>query len=160
LYPRPDEDGLDSRTAPLTGLNGDDAEGTLIQPIARVPLTDNTSAGRLACSPYQEAVALAKIVDPKVKEKRVAAGAMSQDRFQKGVAETPGKFFAELVADLGQAQDEFAKLNAALDRRCNGQAPPTSNIRTALAACLDAVKDVARGKLEVASPPKENGRPA
>src|SRR5262249_27117373 len=28
LYPQPDEDGLETRLAPLTGLNGDDAEGT------------------------------------------------------------------------------------------------------------------------------------
>jgi type VI secretion system protein ImpA len=160
LYPRPDEDGLNSRMAPLTGLNGDDAEGTLIQPITRVPLTDNTSVGRLACSHYQEAVALAKITDPKIKEKRLAAGAMSLDKFQKAVGETSGKFFADLVADLGQAQDEFARLNAALDQCCNGQAPPTSNIRTALATCLHAVKDVARGKLEVTAPPRENGKPA
>src|SRR5262245_17625246 len=124
LYPRPDEDGLTSRTAPLTGLNGEDAEGTLIQPIARVPLPDHTSLGRLACTHYQDAVALAKITDPKIKEKRLASGATSMDAFQKAVAETPGKFFAELVADLTQAQEEFVRLNAALDQRCNGQAPP------------------------------------
>lgn len=160
LYPPPDEDGVDSRTAPLTGLNGDDAEGTLIQPIARVPLTDNTSVGRLAWSHYQEAVALAKIADPKIKEKRIASGATTLDVFQKAVAETADRFFAGLVADLTQAQEEFAKLNAALDSRCNGQAPPSSNIRTALVGCLDAVKDVARTKLATDGPPRENGKPA
>src|SRR5581483_9147750 len=39
LYPLPDEEGLATRVAPLTSLNGDDAEGTLIAPIALVPLT-------------------------------------------------------------------------------------------------------------------------
>src|SRR5205085_11733819 len=43
LYPLPDEDGVATRVAALTGLNGDNAEGTLINPIARVPITDHTS---------------------------------------------------------------------------------------------------------------------
>src|SRR5262249_58287571 len=42
LYPSPDEEGLATRVAPLTGLNGDNAEGTLLNPIARIPITDAT----------------------------------------------------------------------------------------------------------------------
>src|SRR2546425_1256477 len=33
LYPVPDEEGVATRVAPLTGLNGEDADGTLIAPI-------------------------------------------------------------------------------------------------------------------------------
>src|SRR4051794_6122133 len=76
LYPLPDEEGLEARLAALVGLNGEDSEGTLIVPIARVPITDNTSAGRLACSHYHQAQSTNKIADVKVREKKVAAGAM------------------------------------------------------------------------------------
>ncbi len=54
LYPLPDEDGVETRLAPLTGLNGADAEGTLSGPILRVFITDG-AAGQLSCSHYQEA---------------------------------------------------------------------------------------------------------
>src|SRR5262249_41939649 len=78
LYPQPDEDGLDTRLAPLTGLNGEDAEGTLLVPIARVPITEATSLGRLDCTHYQQAVALGKLTDATAREQRVAAGAQAQ----------------------------------------------------------------------------------
>ena len=42
IHPMPDEDGVATRVAPLTGLNGEDAEGTLIVPIGMRP--------RRACS--------------------------------------------------------------------------------------------------------------
>jgi type VI secretion system protein ImpA len=152
LFPMPDEDGLETRVAPLTGLNGDDAEGTLLVPIARVPITAATSIGRLDCTHYQQAVALGKLADAKVREQKVAAGALSLDAFQKAVGESSTPFYTNLVEDLNQCREEFAKLGAALDVRCDGRAPPSSQIRTALEACLDLIKDVARAKLAVALP--------
>ena len=47
LYPTPDEEGVATRVGPLTGLNGEDSEGTLIAPINRIPLADSASLGRL-----------------------------------------------------------------------------------------------------------------
>src|SRR5579859_2750272 len=38
LFPLPDEDGLATRVAPVTGLNGQSGDGTLIQPLRRVAL--------------------------------------------------------------------------------------------------------------------------
>lgn len=154
LYPLPDEEGIDTRTAPLTGLNGDDAEGTLIVPINRVPITDQTSHGRLALSHFQEAQSVNKIADAKAKEKRLAAGAMTLDKFHAAISETQPKFFGELVADINAAQEAYAKLNAVLDQRCNGRAPPSSNVRTALNGVLDTIKDIARAKLDLVVPPK------
>lgn len=41
LYPLPDdEDGVETRVAPLTGLNGEGAEGVLIAPIRNVIITE------------------------------------------------------------------------------------------------------------------------
>ena len=39
LHSLQDEEGLETFLAPLTGLNGLDGEGTLIQPIRKVPIT-------------------------------------------------------------------------------------------------------------------------
>ncbi len=65
------------------------------------------------------------------------------------MAETPPAFFRTLVEDLTQCQEEFAKLCAALEKRCGpDRAPPSSNIRNALATCLDVIKDAAREKLQ------------
>src|SRR5439155_11727993 len=43
--PPPDEHPLAARIAPLVSLNGEEGEGTLIAPMARVPITESTSVG-------------------------------------------------------------------------------------------------------------------
>jgi type VI secretion system protein ImpA len=153
LYPMPDEEGVTTRVAALTGLNGDDAEGTLITPIARVPLTGDSSLGAFSKANYQEAVNVNKTADPKARDKKIAEGAVSFDKIEKAVAETPAAFFINLVDDLNGCQEEFGKLSAALSTRCGEYSPPTSNIREALTGCLDVVKDIARTKLPLAEEP-------
>src|SRR5512135_344351 len=151
LYPLPDEDGLETRIAPLTGLNGDEAEGTLMVPLNLVPITAVTGVGQFCLSHFQEATATSKIGDAKLREKKIAAGALSMDTFLKAIEETPASFYGNLVQDLAQCSEEFAKLGAALDQKCDGQGPPTSNIRAALETTLDTIKDLARNKLSAVS---------
>jgi type VI secretion system protein ImpA len=157
LHPLPDEDGLEGRLAPLTGLNGADAEGTLPAAILKAPITDG-AAGRLGCLHYQEANALAKVADPKAREKKAANGATTPEKFQKAVAETQPAFFRTLVEDLTLCAEEYGQLTAALEKRCGpDKAPPSSNIRNTLTTCLDVVKDAAREKLQ---PAAANGQAA
>jgi type VI secretion system protein ImpA len=155
IYPLPDEEGVDTRVAPLTGLNGDDAEGTLIAPIAQIPLTDKTSVGRFSSNHYKESQALEKVTDPKVKERKLAAGAVSLSTFQKGVQETSSKFYQTLMEDLTAAQEEFTKLGKVLDEKAKDRAPPTSQIRNAIVACQDVIKAVASAKLAPTPKPGE-----
>ncbi|AMV23272.1 hypothetical protein VT84_02610 [Gemmata sp. SH-PL17] len=149
LLPAPDEDGLATTLGPLAGLNGDDAEGTLIAPINRIAITDSASFGKLTTAVYLQAVAVAKIVDPEARERRIAAGSPSMEMVQKAVDETPAPFYRTLVEDLTAALEEFAKLNAVLDEKGGRFAPPSSAIRNGLEGVLAAINDVARGKLAV-----------
>jgi type VI secretion system protein ImpA len=155
LYPLPDEDGVVTRVAPLTGLNGDDAEGTLIAPIAKVPLTEGDSTGPFAYHHYQQAGAVGQIVDEEARERRVQQGAVTLQLFERAVAETPAGFFSTLLEDLEQCQEEFARLGAALEERCGSSAPPASNIRSALEACRETVLSTARHKLQTAEPSED-----
>jgi type VI secretion system protein ImpA len=157
LYPLPDEDGVATRVAPLTGLNGEDAEGTLIAPIARVPLTDGNSAGPFAHYHYQRAIALNQILDETAREKQIARGAVPLAKIEQAVAETPTPFFVALVADIEQCQQEFARLEEVLGEKCNGQGPPGGSIRAALESCRDAVTSLARDKLTRAAEAAAHG---
>jgi len=149
LFPTPDEEGIATRVAPLAGLNGDDAEGTLIAPINRIPLTDSAAHGKLTYANYLQAVATGKILDPKAKEKRIAGGAMHMELIQKAVDDTPAPFYRALHDDLTAALAEYAALGAALDAKAGPAAPPTSAIRSTLEGVLAAVNDVAKAKLAV-----------
>jgi type VI secretion system protein ImpA len=73
LYPLPDEDGLETRLAPLAALNGTDGEGALIGCIWCVPLTQGAE---LACYHFQQAFALSQTRDEVVREKRRKEGAV------------------------------------------------------------------------------------
>jgi type VI secretion system protein ImpA len=160
LYPTPDEEGVATRVAPLAGLNGDDSEGTLIAPINRIPITDSGSVGRLTYSNYLQAVATAKVSDPKAKEKKIEAGAMHMGLVQKAVDETPPAFYRAAHDDLVAAHDEFAKLNQALDAKAGQAAPPSSAIRNTLENVLSAIKDVAQAKLAVTATAPAAAKPA
>ena len=149
LLPAPDEDGLATTLGPLAGLNGDDAEGTLIAPINRIAITDSASHGRLTTAFYLQAVAVAKVVDPDARERRIKDGAPSLDVVQKAVEETPAAFYRTLHEDLVAALDEYAQMNAVLDAKGGQFAPPTSAIRNALEGVQAAINDVARNKLAV-----------
>lgn len=152
LYPVPDEEGIATKVAPLTGLNGDDSEGTLIAPINRIPMMDDPGLGRLNYSNYLQAAATEKIIDPKAKEKKIAAGALSMEIFQKGIDGTPASYFRNMFDDITATLDEFSQLGTLMDTKAGSAAPPTSSIRTTINNVLDAVNNVAKAKLAITMP--------
>jgi type VI secretion system protein ImpA len=153
LYPLPEEgeDRVEILVNAIKHLNGDDAEGTLIVPIMTVPITEMTDVGRLTLAKYEEALSVSRISDVKTREKRYGAGAVSLDKFQSAIAETPAAFYITLVEDINECTAELAKLGAALDERCKDRSPPTSAIRGRLELTMDYIKDLARKKLPAAS---------
>jgi type VI secretion system protein ImpA len=144
-YPLPDEDGLETRIAPLTGLNGVEGEGVLSPAIQNVPITMGTSVGPFHCGHYRQALELERIDDPDKRSARIAQGTPSLQDVQKAVDETPVEFFQALRDDLTACGEEFEKLCAVLEENCGTDAsgyslaPPSSNIRNALQACRETI---------------------
>jgi type VI secretion system protein ImpA len=160
LYPLPDDDGLETRLAPLTGLNGRDAEGTLISPILCVPLTQRGSGGPFACYHVQQALALSQVNDEQVRANRLGEGTVPLEVIEQAVRETPSGFYALLVQDLSECEEEFAKLCQVLEEKGGADAPPASSIRGALAACQDALNEVAGARLPAPEPEQGAGAEA
>lgn len=148
IYPLPDEDGVETRVAPLTGLNGEGADGTLIAPIANIPLTDNTDVGQFARSDYVQAQDL-ETADEQIRERRISQGAVPMSTFQAAVAETSGEFFRNLLDDILACSEAFTQYTATVDEKYGRDAPPTSGIRRSLEECREVVESVARDKLAV-----------
>ena len=98
---------------------------------------------------YLQALATSKILDPKVKEKKIDAGAMTFEKFKAAMAETPNAWVKTLHDDLAQCLAEYDLMGKAFDAKCGADAPPSSAIVALLTAVLDAVKDVARDKLAI-----------
>ncbi|MEQ8788321.1 MAG: type VI secretion system protein TssA [Pirellulaceae bacterium] len=160
IYPLPDEDGIETRVAPLTSLNGEGGEGTLIRPILNTPLTENTSVGALSTSDYQQALELQHAPDD-VRTRRVAQGGVSLEMFTTAVAETPPEVFRSLLDDIDAASTEFAELTKLLESQYGQDAPPSSGIRNALQSAHDTLEAVARDKLAMTEPaPAADAEPA
>jgi type VI secretion system protein ImpA len=156
IHPRPDEDGILTTIAPITGLNGDQSEGALVKPIADVPITEPGAFRAFSCGDYLQAVELEKVTDLDKRQQRIDQGAVSLSMLEQAIRETPRDFLLTMREDLHAAYDEFERMTALLDERCGrgedgySQAPPSSNLRQALLDCKEIVDrlvkpDVAAG---------------
>ncbi len=104
LFPQPsEEDGLESRTLPLSRLNGTESEGILIGPIGRVLITEGSTTGPYALWHHKQMQDLAKCSEHE-QQARLDRGGVSQDKFNQAVAETSGSFFVGTVASLENCQ--------------------------------------------------------
>ncbi|WP_339742037.1 type VI secretion system protein TssA [uncultured Rubinisphaera sp.] len=150
IYPLPDEDGLETRLAPLVGLNGEDATGTLIMPLKNVPITGETSEGAYGLAQYTQAMELEK-VDPGARDRRISQGAISLDTFNMALSATTAEKFGEIRDDLREAITAFKEMTAALDEKYGRDSPPSSSIRQTLEEILETLEKVARDKLATLS---------
>jgi len=151
IYPLPDEDGLETRVAPLTGLNGEGADGTLIAPINAIPITDQSSVGAFSTAQYQQALELERL-PVEVRERRLSQGAVDLQTIQLAVAESSAEFYRNLLDDITAAAEEFSNLGRVMDEKYGEFSPPVSNIRGALRTCRETVEALARDKLASLEP--------
>jgi type VI secretion system protein ImpA len=147
LYPLPDEDGLETKVAPLAGLNGDSSEGTLLAPIRNTPITPDTASGCFSFWQYQQARDADKIADPDKKEEKEQALGFSLRAIEAAVSDGSSNFFRDLVDDLEQAVNDFRSMNDTLRKHCGHQAPPYSLILETLEEVLRSVRFLAKDKL-------------
>jgi type VI secretion system protein ImpA len=150
LYPLPDEDGVEGKVAPLTALNGEGADGTLIQPIRKVWLTDGRDPGPFAAWHYEQAQKLATITDEKAVAWHNKAGTATNDQIESSRRATKPQFFLDLVDDLRQCQEEFGGLTAALDKAAGQDSPPTSTIRNTLESTMTIASTLGRDAIAAA----------
>jgi type VI secretion system protein ImpA len=146
LYPADEDGDVEARFSHVLWLNGIDRAGTLIVPIAKLPLTADTASGEFTLTHYHEGQATAKIADAKARQKKIDEGAVTPEAIQRAVAATPPKFYADLVEDVAQSLEEFERFCALMSEK-SGYDPPSSDLRKAINDFLDVVKDVAKDKL-------------
>lgn len=146
LHSLRDEDGLETFFAPLTGLNGADAEGSLIQPIRKVPITAGGDRS-FAAFHYAQAEDLAKLTDDAARQRRIAAGVPTIEAFEAALRGSPKEFLRGLLKDLAGANASAERLSSILSEKYGADAPPTGRIREAIESVLDLVSSQTRDLL-------------
>lgn len=149
LYPLPDEDGMETRVAALTGLNGEGAEGVLIAPIRSIFITEAGPSGRpFTYWQYQQALDAQRLTDEMGRAEQNRKNGFDLGLIQTTVNDSSQEFYVNLRDDLQDSLNEFKRIDQLLTERCGAHdSPPTSNILGILADTLAAILHLARDKL-------------
>lgn len=132
LFPMPDEDGIVTRVAPVTGLNGEGGDGTLIQPLRKLVLFTRPDGANVAFWQYEQSAELEGIGDPERVRQRLAAGVMPFADMETAARAAGGARFAAVRALVRAALQEWTAMAEILDAKAGADGPPTSRVRDLL----------------------------
>lgn len=148
IYPLPDDDGIETRVAALTGLNGEGAEGVLIVPIRTAHITEGSQSGPFSYWQYKQALDAQRLTDEQGRADQIAKNGFSLDDILQAVEQSSQEFYVNLRDDVHDALDEYKRTGQLLIERCGvHDSPPTSNIINILTDTLGAIAHIARLKL-------------
>lgn len=142
IYPLPDDDGIETRVAALTGLNGEGAEGVLIAPIRTSFITQSGPDGRpFGYWQYKQALDAQR-------SGQATNNEFTLDDIHKAVEQSSPEFYINLRDDVQDCLNEYKRIGQLLSERCGPQhSPPTSNIINILADTLGSILHLAKDKL-------------
>ncbi len=139
LYPREDEDGVVTRVQPVTGLNGEGGDGTLIQPLRKQIFFTKPDGTPVAFWEFQASLRLQGEGDATKRQARLAAGVVPFDDMENFARAAGGGNFVLLRRSLKQALANWAEMTTALDAASGRDSPPTGRVRELLEEMLDVV---------------------
>lgn len=154
LYPRPDEDGIQATLYPLSGLNGDNGEGTLIMPIRMAPFMYSAEQEPVLVWDYIKACELAQIQDQNKLKRRTDSGEQTISQLQQLVHGNDLAAIRATADAVYAARESFVSLESFLNDECGFDAPPTSAIKNTLSVAQEALKVIAH--IEVRPEEPEN----
>jgi type VI secretion system protein ImpA len=140
LYPAPDEDGIATKVAPVTGLNGEGGDGTLIQPLRKLPLYPRADGSMLAFWQYEQAQEVSGIGDAARKQQRLDAGVLPFDTVENEARAAGSSRFATLRAQARAASEAWRAMSETLDTKAGTDSPPTSRVRDLLGAIIEVAE--------------------
>ena len=135
LHPQPDEDGIETRVAPITGLNGQGADGTLMQPLRKSVLFPGPAGGLpVTYWQYLQSEELETVTDAARRKQRLAANVVPLADLAAAARQAGGVRLSALRAEARDAADAWMLMTQALEDKAGSAAPPTGRVRDVLNA--------------------------
>ena len=150
VYPLPDEDGIETRVAPLTGLNGDGGDGTLLAPLRNIEITVYGDKGAFSYYQYLQARDADKIDDDDKKSGRIASLGYSLAEITDTIAATDLLTCQNFVTTLEECAELYKNISSTLREKCGAEAPPSSKITELLAEIVRTTRFIYKPKLDEA----------
>jgi type VI secretion system protein ImpA len=135
LFPLPDDYGMETRVAPVTGLNGRDGNGSLIQPLYKLTLFSRLDGSPVAYYQYQQSEQLSTL-DAERRQQRIEAGAVPLEELEREARAAGGRVFVALLADARAAHDAWQAMATLIDERAGADGPSTTAVRDLLSGII------------------------
>jgi len=151
-YPEIDDGDLESRSGPYIFLN------SVVTPLIRtIPLTRGFGEEQYSYFRWQESRATdnAGLKSQDMMDALIAEGKITGQQFDDAVAQTPRRFYEEMVADLLQAIDALKSLDESMDNRLGRDSPGVVSARKALADCRTVLEPILNNKRVLEPDPED-----
>lgn len=144
VYPLPDEYGMETRVAPVTGLNGNGGGGSLMAPLFKLKLYTRPDGSAVALYQYRASAKLGTL-DAKSRQQRIEGGTIPFDDIEKEACTVGRLAMAALRDDAAAALAGWQAMAEILDQKAGADAPSTSQIRDLLQEVSDIAARYAPG---------------
>jgi type VI secretion system protein ImpA len=139
LFPMPDDYGMETRVSPVTGLNGREGNGTLIQPLYKLTLFDRTDGSPVAYYQYQQSEQLGTL-DAERRQQRIDAGAVPLEDLERDARAAGVRVFAVLLDEARAARDAWQAMASVMDEKAGADGPSTTTVRDLLSGIIDVAR--------------------
>jgi type VI secretion system protein ImpA len=130
VFPLPDDYGIETRVAPVTGLNGRDGGGSLIQPLYKVRLFDRPDGSPVTFFSYQSSEQLPSLPQER-RAARIEAGAIPFEDIEREARSSASRF-ARIRDEATAALAAWEGMATILDEKASEDPPSTSHVRDML----------------------------
>ncbi len=146
MFPLPDDYGIETRVAPITGLNGRDGGGSLIQPLYKIHFFDRADGTPVTFFMYQSSEQLPALTNER-RDARIKAGAIPWDDMEKEARTVGAPRLGRLRDEATLALEAWEAMATTLDEKASEDPPSTSHVRDMLRqihAATDPLRSRAR----------------
>jgi type VI secretion system protein ImpA len=159
VFPLPDEDGIATRVAPVTGLSGAEADGTLMPPLRRLPLFQRPDGSAFAWWQFERSEELAGIADEARRQQRIEGGTVPLEEVEKEARAAGAAHFARMRGAVADAITAWSGMSEAMDAKAGIDGPSTSRVLNLLRAMAEVVQRFGPAEEEAleAEAPAEEG---
>lgn len=158
VFPLPDDYGVETRVAPVTGLNGREGNGSLIQPLHKLPLFMRADGSPIAVYQY-DGSALLGTLDAERRQARLEAGAIPFDELEREARAQGARTFARVRDEAREALDAWQAMAAILDEKASEDPPSTSTVRDMITHVVEIANRYAPPEASAPAPEAEAGTP-
>jgi type VI secretion system protein ImpA len=136
LFPLPDDYGMETRVSPVTGLNGRDGNGSLVQPLYMIPLFDRPDGSPIAFYQFQQSEQLGTL-DAERRQQRIDAGAIPLETLEREARAAGEARFAKLLAAARDAREAWQAMAGVMDEKAGADGPSTTAVRDLLSGIIE-----------------------